>query len=486
MNDISLYVALAILIPALVGCICFLLPKRNFVRDGVTILGAISHIFVMSQLYSAVISGAVPKLHVLKIFPGANISFAVEPLGLLFGGLVSILWLISSVYAIGYMRASNEDRLHIFFGFFAIAISATVALAFSDNLIALFVFYEVLTFSTYPLVSHRRDSDARDGARKYITILLSTSVLFFLPAIVWTYGLSGTVEFKVGGIIPSDTSVSTLLILAFLFLYGVGKAAVMPVHRWLPSAMVAPAPVSALLHAVAVVKAGVFTILKIIIFVFGVDSFKSFGGSTYFVYISGITVIVASVIALGHDNLKSRLAYSTISQLSYVVLAASLATPLAIIGACMHIIAHAFLKITLFFAAGSIYLSAHKIKISDLDGIGKRMPFTMLAFAIGALGMIGIPPTAGFLGKWFILSSVMSSQDYFVIFVIFVSTLLNTSYFVPVIYNSFAKSEQKIPTDDHGESPFMVVLPLSITALASLLIFLFPALPLSLIKLVIG
>ena len=219
---------------------------------------------------------------------------------------------------------------------------------------------------------------------------------------------------------------------------------------------------------------------------FGVDSFKSFGGSTYFVYISGITVIVASVIALGHDNLKSRLAYSTISQLSYVVLAASLATPLAIIGACMHIIAHAFLKITLFFAAGSIYLSAHKIKISDLDGIGKRMPFTMLAFAIGALGMIGIPPTAGFLGKWFILSSVMSSQDYFVIFVIFVSTLLNTSYFVPVIYNSFAKSEQKIPTDDHGESPFMVVLPLSITALASLLIFLFPALPLSLIKLVIG
>ena len=486
MNDQSLYLGLAIFIPALVGILCFVSGKRGLFRDWVTILGAISHIFVMSQLYTAVISGVVPKLHLLKIFPGADISFAVEPLGLLFGGLVSILWLISSVYAIGYMRASREDRLHIFFGFFAFAISATVALAFSDNLIALFVFYEVLTFATYPLVSHRRDNDARDGARKYIMILLSTSVLFFLPAIVWTYGLSGTVQFNNGGIIPPDTSSSTLLVLAFLFLYGVGKAAVMPVHRWLPSAMVAPAPVSALLHAVAVVKAGVFTILKIIIFVFGVDSFKNFGGSTYFVYIAGTTVIIASVIALGHDNLKSRLAYSTISQLSYVVLAASLATPLAIIGACLHIVAHAFLKITLFFAAGSIYLSSHKIKISDLNGIGRRMPFTMGAFTIGALGMIGIPPTAGFLGKWYILSEVMRSQDYFVISVILVSTVLNTSYFVPVIYNAFFKTEKESPADNHGESPMLVVLPLCITAAASILIFLFPEVPLALVRLLIG
>jgi multicomponent Na+:H+ antiporter subunit D len=250
--------------------------------------------------------------------------------------------------------------------------------------------------------------------------------------------------------------------------------------------MVAPTPVSALLHAVAVVKAGVFSVVKIIVYVFSIDLFSGSGSTDWVVYAAGFTVLVASIIALGQDNLKRRLAYSTVSQLSYVVLAAAMATPLAIIGAAMHITAHAFGKITLFFAAGSIYTAAHKTEISQLNGIGKRMPFTMAAFTIGALSMIGVPPTAGFLGKWYILSAAMEIQDWFVLFVIFVSTLLNTGYFVPIIYRAFFKTEDVAPSHEHGEAPWPVVLALSLTALGTLSLFLFPEVPLTLAKALVG
>ena len=479
-SNFSIYLALAIVIPSVVGLFCFIAPKKGILRDTLTILGAIIHFFIILKIYQAYKAGEEISLNLISIFPGGDIAFIVEPLGMLFSGLVSILWFVSSVYAIGYMRSNKEKRLGPFFGFFALAISTTIALSYSANLFALFIFYEILTFVTYPLVSHRGDNESLLGARRYILILVSTSVLFFLPAIIGTYFIAGTLDFKMGGIFPEKTNNSVLLILSVLFIYGIGKAALMPIHRWLPSAMVAPAPVSALLHAVAVVKAGVFSVVKIIVCIFGMENFQEFGGSDWLVYVAGFSILLASSIALGQDNLKSRLAYSTISQLAYVVLAAAIAKPLAVVGACVHIIGHGFSKITLFFAAGSIYLKAHKINISDLNGIGRRMPWTMTAFTIGALGMIGIPPTAGFLGKWFILSSAISIKDYFVLIVLMISTILNAAYFLPIIYNAFLKEEKEVPGDDHKDSPFLVVIAICTTALISIILFFFPQIPISL------
>ena len=474
------FVMAAVLLPFLGAAFISISDARPNLRDGFTISFGILLIIVVYSIAPEVLNGEHPETQGYNVLPGLSIRFEVEPLGMLFAMIASGLWIINSIYSIGYMRGNDEPRQTQFFTAFAIAIASTIGIAFAGNLFTLFLFYEILTLSTYPLVTHKGNDIARAGGRMYLVILLSTSVLLLLPAIIATYFMTGTLEFQVGGVFDPLMSTGLFGLMSFLFIYGVGKAAVMPVHRWLPAAMVAPTPVSALLHAVAVVKAGVFTIVKIIIYIFGIDLFATAGSTSWVVYVAGFTVITASVIALGQDNLKRRLAYSTISQLSYVVLAAAIATPLAIIGAALHIAAHALGKITLFFAAGSIYTAAHKTEISQMNGIGRRMPITMIAFGIGALSMIGIPPTAGFLGKWYILSSAMTSADIFVLFVIFVSTLLNAAYFVPIVYNAFMKPEDARPDHEHGESPWPVVLALSLTALGSIALFFYPDVPLSL------
>jgi len=263
---------------------------------------------------------------------------------------------------------------------------------------------------------------------------------------------------------------------------------VMPVHFWLPAAMVAPTPVSALLHAVAVVKAGVFSVVKVVVYVFGVDYLSSSGAGAWLTYAAGFTVVCASVIALMQDNLKKRLAYSTVSQLSYVVLATAILTPISVMGAMLHIAAHAVSKITLFFAAGSIYTAAHKTEISQLDGIGRLMPWTMGAFAVGALSMIGVPPTAGFVSKWFMLQGGMAAENWVAIGVIFLSTVLNAAYFLPIVYRAFWRAPP--PADahhpHHGEGPAPVVLALTITALGTLALFFFPDVPLGLAEAMIA
>lgn len=485
MSDLSLFMMAAILLPAVGAFFIASTGSKPNLRETYTLVTAALLFMIVFMMLPSVMQGARPATEGFDILPGLSIRFELEPLGMIFAMIASTLWIINSIYSIGYMRGNNEKKQTIFYTCFAIAISSTMGIAFAGNLFTLFLFYEVLTLSTYPLVTHKGNDDAKAGGRMYLGILLTTSVVFLLPAVIGTYFVAGTGDFAVGGIIPADESPVVIAVLSVLFIYGIGKAALMPVHRWLPAAMVAPTPVSALLHAVAVVKAGVFSVVKIIVYVFGLDMFS--GGATgWVVYVAGFTVLVASIIALSQDNLKRRLAYSTISQLSYVVLAAAMATPLAIIGAAMHITAHAFGKITLFFAAGSIYTAAHKTEISQLNGIGKRMPITMAAFGIGALSMIGVPPTAGFLGKWYILSAAMDLKDWFVLFVLFVSTLLNTGYFIPILYRAFMKEEEVPPSHEHGEAPWPIVLALSLTALATLALFIFPQVPLSLAKALVG
>ena len=294
-------------------------------------------------------------------------------------------------------------------------------------------------------------------------------------------------SFEVGGILGDAPDPTFISILLLLYVFGIGKAAVMPFHFWLPAAMVAPTPVSALLHAVAVVKAGVFSIVKVVVYVFGIETLASAGTADWLLWVAGATVIIASVVALMQDNLKKRLAYSTVSQLSYVVLAAAILTPISVVGAAMHIAAHAVSKITLFFAAGSIYTAAHFTEVSQLKGIGRRMPWTMTAFAIGALSMIGVPPTAGFLGKWFMLSGAMETGKWVAVGVIFVSTLLNAAYFLPIIYSAFfSKPDEGDAAHDHGEAPLPIVIALMLTAAGTIALFIFPGVALALSRLLVG
>jgi multicomponent Na+:H+ antiporter subunit D len=464
----------------LAGSIAIALCGRQAnLREAVTLGTSVLLFACVASLVPAVLAGEHPRAQLLEPLAGLPIAFDVEPLGMLFALVASGLWIVNSIYSIGYMRGNNESHQTRFYVCFALALCAAIGIAFAANLITLFLFYEVLTLVTYPLVTHHGTDAARRGGRTYLALLLGTSVLFLLPAIVFTWHVAGTTEFRPGGILAGHLDPAALAVLLALFVFGIGKAALMPFHRWLPAAMVAPTPVSALLHAVAVVKAGVFAVVKILVYVFGLETLA--GQAGWLVAIASVTILTASVIALRADNLKRRLAYSTVSQLAYVVLATALLAPLSVVGAVFHIAAHALGKITLFFAAGSIYTAAHKTEVSQLDGIGRRMPWTMGAFAIGALSMIGLPPTAGFVSKWYMLSGAMAEAQWGAVAVIVGSTLLNAGYFLPIVHRAFFRPPAAGDADHpHGEAPLPIVLALALSATGTVALFVAPEVPLAL------
>lgn len=460
--------------------------RRPNVREAISIVAAATLLLSVLGIAPAVLAGERPALELIEVMPGLAIAFEAEPLGLLFALVAASLWLVSAVYSIGYMRGNAETHQTRFYLCFALALAAAVAIAFSANVFTLFLVYEALTLVTYPLVTHHGNAEARRGGRTYLAILIGTSILFLLPAVIFTWYAAGTTDFHPGGILPETLTPTAIALLLALYVFGIGKAALMPFHRWLPAAMVAPTPVSALLHAVAVVKAGVFSVVKVIVYLFGVDLL---GGISmhWLVAVAGFTVIAASVVALGADNLKRRLAYSTVSQLAYIVLATALLAPLSIVGAVLHIVSHAFGKITLFFAAGSIYTASGKTHVSQLDGIGRRMPWTMGAFAIGVLSMIGLPPAAGFVSKWYMLAGAMAQMHWAAVAVIVVSTLLNAAYFLPIVYRAFfCRVAEPGAHLSHGEAPLPIVAALVMTAAATLAMFFLPELPLVLARDVIG
>jgi multicomponent Na+:H+ antiporter subunit D len=452
-------------------------------RETVTLLSALGLFVAVLGLSGPILAGARPEALNLEVVPGLALAFKVEPLGFLFALVASSLWIVTSIYSIGYMRGNNEPRQTSYYVCFAVALGSTIAIAFAKNLFTLFLFYEALTLSTYPLVTHKANAEAMRAGRIYLIMLLGTSMVLLLPAIVATWVVAGTIDFTPGGILAGKGSGWVVGVLLGLYIFGIGKAAIMPFHFWLPAAMVAPTPVSALLHAVAVVKAGVFAVLKVIVYIFGVEALQMSGEAGWLIYVAGATVILASLVALRQDNLKKLLAYSTVSQLSYVVLAAAILAPISVVGAAMHIAAHAVSKITLFFAAGSIYTAAHKTEVSELKGIGRRMPWTMGAFAIGALSMIGVPPTAGFLGKWFMLTGAMEADQWVAVGIIILSTLLNAAYFLPIVVNAFFREPDNNPhagCHDHGEAPWPIVLALTATAIGTIGLFWLPGVPLAL------
>jgi len=454
-------------------------------REAVTLLTAAALFACVAALAPLVLAGGVPQLYLIEMLPGIPVGLRAEPLGMLFALVAAGLWILNSVYSIGYMRANEEAHQTRFYVCFALALAATMGIAFSSNLLTLFLFYEILTLVTWPLVTHSGGEEAKRSGRLYLGLLLGTSILFLLPAIVITWHVAGTTEFTPGGLFGGRLSGPATGGLLALFVFGIGKAALMPFHRWLPAAMVAPTPVSALLHAVAVVKAGVFAVVKVIVYVFGVDALAGVRAADWLPAAAGFTIVAASIVALRADNLKRRLAYSTVSQLSYVVLAASLLTPVSVAAAALHIAAHAFGKITLFFAAGAIYTAAHKTEVSQLDGIGRRMPWTMGAFAVGAISMIGLPPAAGFLSKWFLLTAVLDAGHWMALGVIAASTLLNAAYFAPIVHRAFLRPEAA-GGEAHGEAPLPMVAALTATAALTVALFFYPDIALALARATAG
>ena len=473
-----------ILATPLVGLVLVSLSGRSAnLRDGISFTTAVVLFVQVLGLVSDVLGGARPALTLVEMLPGMSLSLAVEPLGALFALIASGLWIVSSLYSVGYMRGNKEQKQTRFFVCFAGAIFAAQGIAFAGNMLTLFLFYEAMTLITYPLVTHHGTDHAKKSARIYLGVLMGTSIVFLLTGMLATWVLAGTLDFREGGILAGQVGATGTAVLMALYMFGIGKAALMPFHRWLPAAMVAPTPVSALLHAVAVVKAGVFSVVKVVVYIFGPDNLMALGSADWVPLIAGYTIVAASIVALRADNLKRRLAYSTVSQLSYVTLAATLLAPISIVGAAMHIAAHAVGKITLFFAAGSIYTAAHKTEVSQLDGIGRKMPWTMLAFGVGALSMIGLPPAAGFISKWYILSAAMGAGHWTAVAVLVVSTLLNAGYFLPIVWRAFFREPPASDHhgdahghdhhDDHGEAPWPMVLAQTVTASLTIILFIY-------------
>jgi multicomponent Na+:H+ antiporter subunit D len=472
--DTNTAILASMLIPALAAVGNMLLRDSENLRDGMTFVAALATFGCVMTILSNEGSGTTDPLVLFSVMPGLDLAFNVEPLGLLFAIVASGLWIVTHLYGVGYMRGNNEDHHARFFCFFSISIAATMGIAFSANMFTLFLFYEALTLATFPLVAHKGTPEARNGARTYLGILIGTSIGLQLVAIIWTWMIAGTLDFTKGGILQDHIAGPVVAVLLALYAFGIGKAALMPFHRWLPAAMVAPTPVSALLHAVAVVKAGVFTMLKVGIYIFGIDFLAETGASEWLMWLAAFSILAASVVAMTKDNLKARLAYSTVSQLSYITLGMALATSMGVLGGGMHIAMHAMGKITLFMCAGSIYVALHKTEISQLDGLGRIMPFTFGAFLIGALSIIGLPPLGGSWSKWLLVMGAADTGQMVMIAVLMISSLLNVAYLLPIVGRGFFLPNAEIAADaPRAEAGLLVWLPPVLTAAGCIALFFF-------------
>ena len=463
-----------VVVPLLGALAVMLAGSRPNLREAMSLGAGVVLLALVVRLLPRVLSGDWPATVLAEPIPGLSLAFSAEPLGVLFGLIASFLWIVTTVYSIGYMRGHGEAHQTRFYAFFAVAMGCTMGVAFADNLFTLFVFYELLTLSTYPLVTHAGTREARQGGRIYLGILMATSMGFLLLAVVWTWQLTGNLRFTSGGILAGAASPLVIGVLFALYVFGIGKAALMPFHRWLPAAMVAPTPVSALLHAVAVVKAGVFAILKITVYIFGLDLLRDTGVTDWLLWVAAFTILVASVIALRQDNLKARLAYSTISQLSYIVMGALLVNSTALAGSTLHLATHAFGKITLFFCAGAILVASHKTKVSELDGLGRQMPWTMGAFFLASLSIVGLPPMGGMWSKWYLALGAIDAGYAVLVGVLMVSTLLNIAYLIPVPIRAFFGKADAGSEIQIREAPIACLLAMGVTVAGCVALFFNP------------
>lgn len=446
-------------------------------------VSALTATMVLS-LFARVLQGQVPSAQMLRITGSLVVAFRMDLLAALFSVLASVLWVFATVYSTGYM--AHEHNRRRYFVFYILSLGATMGIALAANLFTLYLFYEFLTIFTYPLVIHEGNEEAQFAGKRYIKYSFIGAGLI-LTAIVMTSGAADSLSFTAGGVLSAAAAPAQYLQSTFLcFIFGFGvKAAIMPLHAWLPSAMAAPTPVSALLHAVAVVKSGVFGILRVMYSVYGPETLRELNLGLFAAILASVTIIAASVIALRQDVLKRRLAYSTISQLSYIVLGAGLLTATGLSGSLLHMLNHALLKITLFFCAGSIITVTGKKKISELNGIGVRMPFTMLAFTVGSIGMVGILPINGFLSKMYLLKGSMEAGLPAVIVILITSAILNAAYFLPIVVAAFFR-EGSFERPKGLDAPPSMLLPVCILAAACVLAGVLPDMMVPFVKNIVG
>lgn len=469
---------LAILAPLLGAGLVMAAGKRPNLREACSFLAALTLFLVTASLIPDIRDGKRLYFQVFALLPGLSISLRADPLSMIFAVSASFLWILTVFYSAGYMRGLKEHAQTRFNACFALALFGAIGCAFADNLLTLYLFYEIVSVTTYPLVAHHQDEEGYEGGRKYLLYLTTTAKGLLLPAMVLLYVLTGNLDFAHNlntGILPPEVHRGIVTALYIACILGFAKNGIMPLHHWLPGAMVAPTPVSALLHAVAVVKVGVFSTVRVMLYVFGVDCMDALNLGLPTAYFVSFTILAASIIALTKDNLKMRLAYSTVSQLSYVILGVALLKPAGIEGGVLHIANHAFAKITLFFCAGAIYVATHKKNISEMNGLGRAMPFTFGAFALASLSMIGAPPVGGFISKWYLLLGSLDAGSIAVLIVLLASTLLNAGYFVPIVYQAFfGKPSTADGHPAYTEAHPAMVVPLSLTAVISVAIGIYP------------
>jgi multicomponent Na+:H+ antiporter subunit D len=490
MEIVSCKPLLALFVSLTAAILVLLTGKNPDTRESCSITAAVIKFAIIASMIPLIQGGKTIVYPIFNILPGLTVTLRVDAFSMVFALIASFLWILAAFYSMGYMRGLNEHAQTRFNACFALSLFGAVGCAFSDNLFTMYLFYEIVSICTYPLVAHHQDEEAYEGAKKYIVYLTTTAKGLILPAMILIYVLTGTLDFADNirtGIFPEGVSGLLITICYICCILGFAKNGIMPFHNWLPSAMVAPTPVSALLHAVAVVKVGVFSTTRVMLYVFGTDTMASLNLGIPTAYFVSFTIIMASIIALSKSNLKARLAYSTVSQLSYIVLGVALMTDSAVQGGIVHIANHAFSKITLFFCAGAIYVATRKKDISEMSGLGKTMPFTFGAFAIASLSMIGAPPVAGFITKWYLLMGSMEANQMGILLVLLGSTLLNVAYFAPVTIKAFfGKRPEGEPYTGIKEAPLTMVVPLVLASLISVFIGIYPDFFMTFVKAVTG
>lgn len=470
------FIMLLPLIVPIVGTL--LLSNRSLVKDKditkvVTFIVFLNFLLVINSIWMT----NYTELHLLKVNDFLDIYFRIDQLGRLFALLASLLWIMTSFYSFEYM--THENRVRQFYTFFVLTLGVTLGLSFSGNLFTLYVYYELLTLCTFPLVIHAASDEALTSGKKYMIYSFTGATLIIFGMMIF-YSITGTMNFMPRGILTSldglDTSLLLVSFIAMFLGFGV-KAALVPFHSWLPSAMVAPTPVSSLLHAVAVVKSGIFSLIRVTYFVFGAKAVGELGAQKFLMPFVVITVVMGSLLALHQDHLKKRLAYSTISQLGYIILGILLLNPNGLIGAMLHLINHAFIKITLFFIVGAIAHQTGSKYIHQINGLGKKMPTTFICYTIAAVSLIGIPPTNGFVSKWFLGIGALDANNFFYILILLLSAFLTAAYLLPVSVTAFfGKDEEAIDGErlENIDPNKMMLMPIIILTIVVALLGLFP------------
>ena len=437
MMDAPLLPFFILLTSLLASPVLFALPERAArLRTAINLGMASLKLVLVAWLSLKVAQGVIYDLR-FEVLPGLEFKLQADPLAILFIALSAVLWLITTVYSVGYLEHGPHRAR--FFGFFSLCVAATVGIAMSGNLFTFLLFYELLTLATYPLVIHRGNAEALRAGRIYLIYTLAGGLVLLMGTLgLWV--LAGTTDFVPGGIladvVAQNPRAAQALFVVLIGALGV-KAALVPFHAWLPIAMVAPAPVSALLHAVAVVKAGAFGIMRVVYEVFGIETAQALGVTAPLAMLAAVTILYGSLRAITQDDIKKRLAYSTVSQVSYITLGVALASPIAAVGALVHLIHQGLMKITMFMAAGNLAEGLGVKRVSQMDGVGRAMPGTMLAFTLAALGMIGLPPLAGFVSKWYLAQGGLDAGQAWVIALLLGSSLLNALYFLPMLHRAW-------------------------------------------------